>query len=91
MKWVFLQTNGIAATDKEITDEYDGTTEIEYFLEETEIEVDGKKKLGCLFRRTFTIDLPRRTKIPDDLLVVCMRTSGIEGYHDAMARELGKL
>lgn len=89
-KWIFLQTNAIGATDKSLSDGYDGTTEIAYHLEKTEVEVGGKKVHGCLFRRTLTIDLPRGTHIPDDLLAVCMKTSGIEGYHDAVARELAK-
>ncbi|CZT23300.1 uncharacterized protein RCC_09011 [Ramularia collo-cygni] len=90
MKWVFLQTNGIGATDKSCSNGHDGITEIAYHLERSEIDVDGKRVQGCLFRRTLTIDLPRGTSIPDDLLAVCMKTAGIEGYHDAVIRELQK-
>lgn len=89
-KWIFLQTNGIGATDKACTDGHEGTTEIAYHLEKSEIDVKGTKVPGCLFRRTLTIDLPRGTQIPDDLLAVCMKTAGIEAYHDAVARELKK-
>lgn len=49
------------------------------------------KQTGALFKRTLTIDLPRGGRIPDDLLAVCMRTSGIEGYHDAVGKELAKI
>lgn len=90
VKWIFLQTNGIGATDKAISDGHEGTTEIAYHLEKAEIDVGGKKVQGTLFRRTLTMDLPRGTSIPDDLLAVCMKTAGIEGYHDAVARELAK-
>lgn len=90
VQWIFLQTNGIAATDANITDGHDGTTEIAYHLEKAEVEVDGKKVEGTLFKRTLTINLPRGGTIPDDLLAVCMRTAGIEGYHDAVTRELTK-
>jgi hypothetical protein len=89
-KWIFFQTNGIGATDKSCSDGTDGTTEIAYYLEKAEIEVDGKRMSGCLFKRTLTIDLPRGERIPDDLLAVCMSTAGIEGYQDAVAKELEK-
>lgn len=89
-QWIFHQTNGIAATDRSISDGCDGTTEIAYYLDPAEVEVDGKRVQGCLFRRTLTINLPRGKQIPDDLLVACMKTANIEGYHDAVARELAK-
>lgn len=90
-KWAFLQINGIGATDESIVDGMDGTTKIEYVFEEAKITVDGKETRACLFKRTLTIDQPRGGQIPEDLLVVCMRTAGIEGYHDAVARELAKI
>ncbi|KAJ3549761.1 hypothetical protein NM208_g340 [Fusarium decemcellulare] len=90
-KWAFLQADGIGATDEAISDGVPGTTKIEYNFEEANVEVGGKTQRGCLFKRTLTIDLPRGGMIPEDLLVVCMRTSGIEGYHDAVARELAKV
>lgn len=89
-KWVFLQTDGIGATNDSCTDGHAGTTEIAYHLEKTDISADGKTIPGCLFRRSLTLDLPRGTSIPDDLLAVCMKTAGIEGYRDGVARELAK-
>jgi hypothetical protein len=32
--------------------------------------------------------MPRGVRIPDDLLTVCARPDGIEGYHDAIKKEL---
>ncbi|CEJ82562.1 hypothetical protein VHEMI02621 [[Torrubiella] hemipterigena] len=89
-KWTFLQENGICATDEAITDGYPGTTEIAYVLEPTKLEVDGKTIEGCVFKRTLTMDQPRGSCIPDDMLAICMKSAGIEGYHDAVARELEK-
>lgn len=83
--------DGIGATDEAITDGEKGTCTIEYVFQETDVEIDGKQGKGSLFTRTLTIDLPRGGKIPDDLLAVCMRTSGIEGYHNAVSRELAKV
>ncbi|KAI8287710.1 hypothetical protein K4K60_012111 [Colletotrichum sp. SAR11_57] len=90
-KWSFLQENGIGATDEVITDGVDGTTVIEYVFQKAEMEVGGTKKEACIFKRTLSIDLPRSGTLPEDLLAVCMKTAGIEGYHDAVARELKKI
>lgn len=90
-KWAFLQVDGIGDTDEAISNGEKGTCTIEYVLQETDVEIDGKQGKGTLFKRTLTVDLPRGVKIPDDLLAVCMRTSGIEGYHDAVGRELAKV
>ncbi|KAM5342249.1 hypothetical protein ACJ41O_013215 [Fusarium nematophilum] len=91
LRWSFLQVNGIGATDEAISDGVGGTTLIEYVFEKTELQVKGEKIEGCLFKRSLTIDLPRYGQIPEDLLVVCMRSAGIEDYHDAVARELAKI
>jgi hypothetical protein len=90
-KWVFEQYDGIGATDENLTGGVKGATQIRYTFEEAEIEVDGKKGKGTLFTRTLTCELPRGVEMPEDLLVVKMRTAGIERYHDAVATELAKV
>ncbi|KAH8901425.1 hypothetical protein GQ53DRAFT_740356 [Thozetella sp. PMI_491] len=90
-KWVFEQYNGIGAVDEQLNGGVEGITKIEYIFEEAELPVHGEQVSGTLFKRTLTCELPRGIEMPEDLLVVKMRTAGIERYHDAVARELGKI
>lgn len=90
-KFVFEQVNGIGAINEALEGGVAGTTKIEYLFDEVNMTVEGKTEKGTLFQRTFSSELPRGVEMPEDLLVVCMRTVGIEGYHDAVARELAKL
>ncbi|ETS84321.1 hypothetical protein PFICI_02346 [Pestalotiopsis fici W106-1] len=89
-KFVFEQVNGIGALNEELEGGVEGTTKIEYVFDEVNMTVEDKTEKGTLFTRTFSSELPRGVEMPEDLLVVCMRTVGIEGYHDAVARELAK-
>lgn len=90
-KWVFQQVEGIGAIDEELNGGVKGICTIEYAFEPAQSGKDQEQIKGTIFRRTLSIELPRGDKLPDDLLAVCMRTSGIEGYHDAVKMELDKL
>lgn len=90
-KFVFEQVNGIGAINEALEGGVPGTTKIEYLFDDVNMTVAGKTEKGTLFQRTFSSELPRGVEMPEDLLVVCMKTVGIEGYHDAVARELAKL
>lgn len=90
-KFVFEQVDGIGAINEQLEGGVDGTTKIEYIFEEVKTQVDGRPITGCLFKRTFSSELPRGVEMPEDLLVVCMRVVGIEKYHEAVARELAKI
>jgi hypothetical protein len=59
-----------------------GITTITYTLEDVGEGV-------TLFTRNLTCELPRGVSIPDDLLTVCCRPSGIEKYHDEIKKQLG--
>ncbi|RZT84591.1 polyketide cyclase/dehydrase/lipid transport protein [Pseudonocardia sediminis] len=81
-KFVFQQVNGIAE-QPDGTGGLDGITTISYTL-------TPQPGGGTLFHRSLHCEVPRGTRIPEPLLIARCQAANIEGYHDAVARELEK-
>lgn len=81
-KFVFQQVNGIGAAP-DGSGGVDGITTISYTF-------TAQPGGGVLFHRSIHCELPRGVKIPDALLLARCHAAHIEGYHDAVARELDK-
>jgi hypothetical protein len=82
--WRFaIQQQNDVAMKEDGTGGVKGITTITYTFEEVGEGI-------TLFTRNLTCELPRGVSIPDDLLTVCCRPSGIEKYHDMIKEELNK-
>lgn len=79
-KWVIQQVDRIGE-QADGTGGVDGITTIAYSFEPV-----GQDR--AIFHRALTTELPRGARIANELLVARAQPAGIDGYHDAVAREL---
>ena len=79
-KWAIQQIDRIGE-QADGTGGVDGITTIVYSFAPT-----GEGK--TIFHRSLTTELPRGVRIPDELLIARAQPAGIDGYHEAVAREL---
>ncbi|MDP9090253.1 MAG: SRPBCC family protein [Pseudomonadota bacterium] len=79
-KWAIQQVDRIGE-QADGTGGVDGITTIVYSFQQLSERV-------TIFHRSLTTELPRGVRIPDELLIVRGQPAGIDGYHDAVAREL---
>ena len=82
-KWVIQQVDRIGE-QADGSGGVDGITTIAYSFEPAG---DGR----TLFHRSLTCELPRGVRIADELLIARAQPAGIDGYHDAVARELDRM
>ena len=79
-KWAIQQVGRIGE-QADGTGGVDGITTIIYSFEPV-------SEAMTIFHRSLNTELPRGVRIPNELLVVRGQPAGIDGYHDAVAREL---
>lgn len=79
-KWVFQQVDRIGE-QADGSGGVDGITTITYRFEPVGAEC-------AIFYRSLTTELPRGVRIANELLIARAQPAGIDGYHDAVAREL---
>jgi hypothetical protein len=79
-KWVIQQVDRIGE-QADGTGGVDGITTITYSF----TPIDAGR---TVFHRALHCELPRGVRIPDPLLVARAQPAGIDGYHDAVMREL---
>ena len=79
-KWVIQQVGRIGE-QADGSGGVDGITTIAYRFQSVSANL-------TIFHRSLITELPRGVRIPDELLVVRGQSAGIDGFHDAVAREL---
>lgn len=81
--WVIQQVDRIGEQE-DGSGGVEGITTITYRFE----PVGGYR---VIFHRSLHCELPRGVRIPDALLIARAQPAGIDGYHDAVARELDRM